>query len=293
MNLEALILVVVKISIVLSVFALGLQATFADAMYLFRRPRQLARAFLSMNVIMPLLALLLVFKFNLDPAVKIALVALSVSPVPPVFPKSALKAGGKENYTVGLLVAFSVLAIVVVPLAMKIFESIGGVPLSMPARSVATMVFSTVLAPLLAGIAVRALAASFAERVARPISISASVLLLLGVLPVLFSATRTVFSLIGNGTLLSLTTFAVVGLIAGYWLGGPEPANRRVLSLATASRHPGIAVAIAHANFPHQKLAVPAVLLYLIVSGILSALFTRFRPQAQIATPEAKKRVAA
>src|SRR5256885_11885732 len=235
MNLQSLILLAVKISIALSVFALGLEAIFADAVYLFRRPRQLARAFLSMNVVMPLLALLLVLNFNLDPAVKIALVALSVSPVPPVFPKSALKAGGKENYTVGLLVAVSVLAIAVVPLAMKIFESIGGVPLSMPARSVANMVFSTILAPLLAGIAVRALAASFAERVARPISISASVLLVLGVLPVLFFATRTVLSLIGNGTLLSLTAFAVVGLIAGYWLGGPEPTKRRGLFFATAS----------------------------------------------------------
>jgi hypothetical protein len=31
--------------------------------------------------------------------------------------------------------------------------------------------------------------------------------------------------------------------------------------------------AIAHANFPEQKLAVPAVFWYLILSGILSALY--------------------
>ena len=38
MNLHSLILLVLKASIFLTVFALGLQATFADATFLFRRP---------------------------------------------------------------------------------------------------------------------------------------------------------------------------------------------------------------------------------------------------------------
>jgi bile acid:Na+ symporter, BASS family len=97
MNLSSLIPLVLKASIFLTVFALGLQATFADATFLFRRPGLLARGFISMSVMMPLLALLLVMTFRLEPEVKIALVALSVSPVPPVFPKKALKAGGEQQ----------------------------------------------------------------------------------------------------------------------------------------------------------------------------------------------------
>jgi BASS family bile acid:Na+ symporter len=46
-----------------------------------------------------------------------------------------------------------------------------------------------------------------------------------------------------------------------------------VLALATASRHPAVAMAIAHANFPQQRLAGAAVFLYLILGGILSALY--------------------
>jgi len=81
-SLGAVVLLVLKISIGLSVFALGLKATFADATFLFRRPGQFARACMSMNTLMPLLAYLLVIRFNLNPAVQIALVALAVSPVP-------------------------------------------------------------------------------------------------------------------------------------------------------------------------------------------------------------------
>jgi BASS family bile acid:Na+ symporter len=64
--------------------------------------------------------------------------------------------------------------------------------------------------------------------------------------------------------------FALVGLAAGHLLGGPDPENRIVLALSTATRHPGIAIAIAAANFPDQKAAPAAVLLYLIVSALVA-----------------------
>jgi BASS family bile acid:Na+ symporter len=291
MNLQSLILLVLKISIALNVFALGLEATLADATHLFRHPRELGRVFLSMNVVMPALALTLVLTFNLHPAVKIALVALAVSPVPPIFPKKALKSGGKGDYTVGLLVATALLAIVVIPITMEIFERISGVPLQMLPGSVAVLVFATILAPLLAGMALRAVAPAFAERVVKPLGILATVLLLMSFLPVLFASMRTILTLVGDGTLLSFAGFALVGYFVGHWLGGPEPENRPVLALATASRHPGIAVAIAHANFPEQKLAMPAILLYLLVSGIVLGVASKLHKKA---TPKAaEKHVAA
>ncbi len=272
MNLTQLILLVLKISIALSVLAVALKATPDDATFLLRHPRQLGAAFFSMNVLMPLFALFVALNFSLNPAVKIALVALSVSPVPPFLPAKALKAGGRENYAIGLLTSMALLAIVVVPVAMKLFERVSGVPLEMPALAVTRLVVSTILAPLLIGICLHAAAPRFAESAAKPTSLVATVLLVLSLIPVLFASSRAMFSLIGNGTILTLAAFAIVGLIVGHLLGGPESESRSVLSLATASRHPGIAAAIAHTNFPNQKLAVPAIALYLIIAAILSAL---------------------
>src|SRR5215510_14521258 len=111
MNLADLILLTIKVSIVLTVFALALKATPQDALYLFRRPRQLMRSVLSMNVVMPVFAAVFIRAFDfLHPAVKIALVALSVSPVPPILPRKELKAGAKASYTIGLLVGAALLA---------------------------------------------------------------------------------------------------------------------------------------------------------------------------------------
>lgn len=273
MNMVAIILLALKASIILSVFAIGLKATFADAIFLFRRPGYLIRALLSMNVLMPLVALAIGEAFDLHPAVKIALVAISVSPIPPILPNKAMKAGGKENYTIGLLVAISALSIFVIPIAMEIFERITGVSLAMQPRLIAVVVLTTILLPLLVGIAIGKIVPTLADRAAKPIGILASALLILSALPLLIGSARTVFSLVGDGTILSLAGFALIGLIVGHLLGGPELDNRSVLALATASRHPAVAIAIAHANFPEQKLAGAAVLWYLILSGMVSALY--------------------
>ena len=151
-----MVLTLLKLSIALSVFAIGLQATLSDATYLFRHPRELVRALVSMYVVMPVVAVALVMTFNLHPAVKIALVTLAVSPVPPIFPKKAVKAGGQDNYSVGLLVATGILAIADVPITIDIFQAIGGVPLQMSLGSIALLVFTSILVPLLAGIVLAA-----------------------------------------------------------------------------------------------------------------------------------------
>jgi bile acid:Na+ symporter, BASS family len=293
LNLQDIVELAIRISIVLNVFAFGLAARLADPVYLFHRPEKLVRAFISMDVVMPVVAIFLVLNFDLDPAIKIALVALSVSPVPALFPKRALWAEGKENYTIGLIFAAAVLAIVVIPLAMVIFERISGRPMSMSVGSVARIVFIMILVPMSLGIAARTSSDSFAQRIRKYVGPLASWLLVLSVLPVVFMEARPIYSLFGNGTLLSLAAFTVVGLIAGYWLGGPEPSHRRVLAFGTAGRHPGLALAIAHGNFPQQKLVVPAVCLYLVISILLSVLFYLFLRKTGGASPVAKEPAAA
>jgi len=57
MTLVTLIVLLLKLSIIISVFAIGLKATFADALYLFRRPADVVRVLLAMNVLMPAFAL--------------------------------------------------------------------------------------------------------------------------------------------------------------------------------------------------------------------------------------------
>jgi BASS family bile acid:Na+ symporter len=269
--MAAWILLALTLGIVGTVFALGLRASFEDATYLLRRPGQLARALLAMNVIVPLCAAAMAAVFHLRPAVELALLALAVSPVPPLLPKRAMKAGGSASYTIGLLVATAVLAVVFVPLAVYLLGRVVGPTLRVAPAKVALVVSLTVLAPLGAGMATRRFKQAFAERIEHPISGVVTAMLAAGAVGALFTTLPVIVSLIGNGTLAAMVALAVVGLAAGHLLGGPDRDDRAVLALTTSSRHPGVAAAIAAASVPEQTaLVIAAALLYLLVNLLVS-----------------------
>src|SRR5262245_11362737 len=140
MDLAALVGLALRASICLVVFSLGLGHTREDALYLFRRPGQLVRSLIAMNVIMPLVAAGLAAPFGLHPAVQVTLVALGVSPVPPILPKKELTAGGRASYAVSLLVTAALLAIVLVPLSLKLLGILFAVEANMPTGIVARIV---------------------------------------------------------------------------------------------------------------------------------------------------------
>ncbi len=282
MNIAALIMLALKASVFLNVFALGLNARPLDATYLFRNPGRLAQSLTSMYLVMPLFAAALAYAFDLHPAVKIALVALAVAPIPPLLPKRAMKVGGESCYTIGLFVAASLLSIIFTPLAIEMIGRFFNTPMRIPLAAIARLVLFTVIVPLGAGMLVRRLAPTFAGRSAKPIAFAAMALLVASVIPVLFIAWPAIESLIGDGTLAAIAAFVLVGLAAGHLLGGPDPEERAVQALSTASRHPGIAMAIASANFPEQKLAPAAILLYLIVSAIVSIPYVAWRKRRHV-----------
>jgi len=271
MTLASLILLSLKISIVLNVFGLGLRTTLAEVTYLVRQPGVLVRSIFSLFAVMPVVAVAMALLFDLKPAVKIALVALAMSPVPPLLPKRQFQAGGHRDYAISLLATASVLATIVVPLILRLVGGIFRLPLQLSPGAVALLMLKALLAPLAVGIVVRLAAPRLSERAAGPIVTSAMVLLLLSVLPVVFTMRGAILSLFGDGTLLAIVAFTVIGLAVGHLLGGPGREHRAVLALSTASRHPGMAAAIAQANFPQQRSALAAIVLFLIVNMIVSA----------------------
>jgi BASS family bile acid:Na+ symporter len=272
MTLQAIIILAAQGSIFLMVLGFGMQATLDDALYLFRNPRLLIRAVLAMFVIMPLFALLIVALFALDQVVEIALVALAVSPIPPVFPAKAFKKGGNKAYTLGLLTAMSLLSIIVIPMAIEIFERVSNRSAKFEFAKVATPILTGIIVPLVLGIIIHRFAPAFAERIGGTISKIGMIFLILAVLPILIVLLPSVWLLVGNGTILVFAAFAVVGITVGYFLGGPDAENRALLAISTASRHPGLALAITAAVAPDPKLAPAAIILYLLVSAIAAGI---------------------
>jgi BASS family bile acid:Na+ symporter len=285
MSPAELITLVLKGSIITLVFALGLRTVWPDVIHLVRHPAQLAKSLLSMNLIMPAVAAIIVLVFSLDPPVSVALIALSLCPTPPILPNKFVKAGGNPSYGVSLMAVCGVLAIVTIPLAVEVIERLFGIPLQMPPVAVAKVVLAVMIAPLVAGMIVGRLAAGLAETLSKWLSRIATVVLLCGVLAIIVASWGAMVELTGGGTLIAVAIFCIAGLLVGHLLGGPDPTDRTVLAIATASRHPGLAIAIAQINFPDQKGLLPIMLIYLLVTAICSAPYVAWRKRVGAALP--------
>jgi BASS family bile acid:Na+ symporter len=239
------------------------------------------------NVIMPLFVLWMAMVFSLRPAVAVALLALALSPVPPFLPLNVSRAGGEASYTVALLAAESVLAIFLIPIGAWLLGEVLATALSVAPGTIAKIVVTGVLLPLTLGILVRRTAPTLASRLARPVGIIAMALLAIAFAVLLVAVWRPITSLIGNGTILSIVVIALVGLGVGHALGGPEAKHRPVLAIATASRHPAVAIAILASTFPNQKLAPAAVVLALLTTAGVGLAYARWAKGH--ATPVARR----
>lgn len=277
MDAVAAVKLLLSASILLLVFALGLQASFADATSLLRnflrRPNWLLRALVSMYVIVPAAALVLALAFDLPPGLRTGLLAMAIAPIPPILPGKQLKFGGDRAYVFGLLVAVSLSSIVVIPLMVLLFDLIFERDTVFGPGSVLQVVGMSILLPLAVGLATRQWLPNLAERIAPWVSRIGTITLFASVLPILVAAWPMIVPLWGQGVLLASIALAVVALAAGHLLGGADPSVRATLAIASAMRHPGVALALVARHAVDEPRGVAVVLLYLLVATVLTTVY--------------------
>jgi BASS family bile acid:Na+ symporter len=269
MTLQQAVVLALQVSILMTVFGFGLRTTVSDVMDLVRRPSLIGRSLVAMFVIMPIVAVALAQAFELRPSVKIALVALAISPIPPLLPGREQKAGGHASYALGLMMIAAVLSIAIVPAEVDMVGRYFMRPFAVSPWAIAGIALKAAVLPLLAGMLLRAVLPGVAARITKPVEIIATVLLVAGFLALLAGTFRAVLSLVGNGSIVAMAAFVVIGLAVGHALGGPSAEHRLVLALSTATRHPAIALAIATANFPDEPYLGATIILYLLVSLLI------------------------
>ena len=117
-----MVLLGLQVSVVTTVFGFALNATWNDLLYLVRRPGLLIRSLLSVFVVMPVRALFAVRWFDFRPTTEIVVIALAISPVPPLLPMKQTKAGGSVSYGLGLMMILALVSIVAIPGILAILD---------------------------------------------------------------------------------------------------------------------------------------------------------------------------
>ena len=287
MDLKQLVILALQMSVLCTVFGFGLKTTTRELSYVIRRPGLLARSLLAVFVVMPVVAVLLSLLFDFAPTVERALIALAVSPLPPLLPQKESTAGGDQDYALGLMAILALMAIAVIPLEILILQRIGGRPLEMVSGAVVRVVLISTLLPLAAGMAVRSFMPGLGARVEKPVAMIAHVLLPLALVLLLGGAAPAILALIGNGgILIAMVAFLGIGLAVGHVLGGPNRDHSVVLALSTACRHPAIALSIAAANFPEERFGA-TILLYVLLGALVAVPYLAWHRRQPRTAPRA------
>ncbi len=273
MNWAAVAKLAFALSLAVLVFGSGLGARFSDVTALLRRPGLLARSLIAVLVLAPALAVALVLLLDVHREVAIAIVALSISPLPPLLPSRGAKAGGRAEFGLGLVLVLALSAVPVILAATAILEAVFGRDYVATPWAITRVLTVSVLAPLVAGMIVARLSPSTAKRLAGPIARVQRWLLPIAMVALLVSAAPQMWSLLGDGTLLAVAIFVVGALAVGHLLGGPDRRDAAVLAFATSCRHPATALALASANFPTTDEHA-AIALYGLVTAVAGGIYT-------------------
>jgi BASS family bile acid:Na+ symporter len=272
MTIDQIINVLVTITLIEMMVAIGLGVTFVDLLGVARNWRLVARAALANYVFVPAVTVGLLLLFGSHSMVAAGFLILAVCPGAPFGPPFTAIAKGNVAAAVGLMVILAGSSAIIAPPLLHyllLFVS-GDEPLSVDTTRIAGTLLVTQLLPLGVGVAVRQWRPLLAKRLQKPANLISKVLNLVsvGFILVVHYDLLTEIRLRGYVGMLALL---LASWAAGWLLGGPDRGIRKAMTLTTSLRNVGVGLVIATGAFAGTP-AVTAALVYGLIEVVGSLL---------------------
>jgi BASS family bile acid:Na+ symporter len=277
--MKELILAIVKValpfSVAASMFAQGLSIVPRQLALVKERPFLMLRPVVVVLLLVPMAVLAIIILLKPSPAVGVGLAILSASPAAPMTLVKVPKKGGSLAFMASLHLSLALLALLTVPISLRLLSKVLGFQAEVGVFAVARVVGMTILLPVCLGILIRFFFPKVADAVGPALARFGGVVLLILVLFVVLIT----YGLLLKMDLRSYFVMAVVVTVSiaiGHWLGPPDVEERTTLAMESAARHPGLAMTIAALNFSPQK-ALPVLVPYLVVVAVVTTIYLAWR----------------
>jgi bile acid:Na+ symporter, BASS family len=271
MSLDQFINVLVMVTLVEMMVAIGLGVTLADLVAVARNGPLLLRAALANYVWVPLATVGLLLLFNPHPMVAVGFLILAVCPGAPFGPPLAAIAKGDVSVAVGLMAVLAGSSAVLAPVLLRPLLGLlsADEPLAIDSTEIAGTLLITQLIPLSIGIALRQWRPAIALGLQRPANLLSTMLNLSALALIVISQFQTLLDIRLRG-LVGMTAALLASWAGGWLLGSRDPQPRKVMTLTTSLRNVGVGLVIANKTFADSP-AVTAVLAYGLY-GVLASL---------------------
>ena len=264
-----LILNFVTITIFSLMLAIGVNLSFAELLYLWRRPVILLRTLLAVVVLVPLVVIFLIRLFDLSSGITTGLALLAAAPGAPLTTKRSQMAGGTFPYSVSLQLTLALLAVLITPITLDIFYvlfdlEIDSVMISQVFQQVARVQFL----PIILGLLIQKFSPKTTSVIGKPLILIANTLFLLLLIILIIPGFRLILQ-IGILPLVVIVMMVVVSLAIGHLLGGSEVDKRSALAIACIARNIGLAMYIAYLSNSQQQV-IPTLVSYMILGALIA-----------------------
>jgi bile acid:Na+ symporter, BASS family len=261
MSLAASEVTLVRALIVVTMFSIGLGVTTREILGAIGRPRLLAGTLVANLLIVPGAAWLLSQALNLPAGIEAGFLLTACSAGAPIAPKLVQIARGDVPTAVGLLFVLAALAVVTVPVTASLILP-AALDVSVPIGPAVRSLLLLLLAPLVAGLAVRQWRSEVAARLGRPATVASNVLFAVAVLVILIHDGRYLPRL-GWRPISAMLVLVAVALAIGAAVAGHGKGDRRAVALSTAERASGLALLIAV-----DRIGDPVAIIAIVALGV-------------------------
>ena len=258
--------VVLPIALAFIMFSLGLGLSISDFTRIFLKPKEFIVGFISQLILLPIVALILVYIWPLSPEIAIGVMILAAAPGGATSNILTSFAKGDVALSISLTAVISILSVITIPLILGISLSILGTNLSSEGISlidIALKMFLIVTIPVLIGMLLKNIISSF-ENLAKKISTFLFFLVLLGAV---LAERENVVAYFAEAGLITLVLNIVMMLLA-YYLSKSFISNvsqQKAITLECGLQNGTLAIVVANVFFDGGAYLIPAATYSLIM----------------------------
>ncbi|MEE8511083.1 MAG: hypothetical protein V3S36_00485 [Acidiferrobacterales bacterium] len=268
------LLVFTGLTVFTLMLTIGVNQSLEQLTSLWQRRAVLIRSLLAVIVLVPILVALLLWMFDLAPAVATGLAVLAAAPGAPLTTKRSQMAGADITYVTSLQLTLALLAVVVAPLALAIFYPLFELTIErVTPFEVASQVVRVTFLPVVIGLLLQRFAPKLVAVIGKPLNVLANVLFLLLMVAVIAAIAMApelrAKLLLGWPAIAAILIMAVAALAIGHLLGGPRPDQRSGLATACIARNIGLALFITGLSEGGAQ-SMPTLLVYMFLGAAVA-----------------------
>ena len=271
--------VVLPLALAFIMFTLGLGLSFADFVKVAKSPKNFLIGIISQLIFLPLVALLIIFVWPLQPELAIGLMLIAAAPGGVTSNILTSFAKGDVALSISLTAVMSLLSVISVPIVLGISigfisdTALGSISLT----GIAISMFLIVTLPVLLGMIFRASLSYLTKRIEKVSKMLSTILFVLVLIGAILAERENLFEYFSQTGLVVLVLNILMMVIAFYWakIFGTGSAQQKAISLECGLQNGTLAIFVGISIFGGGLYIIPAAT-YSVIMYLTSLVFIYF-----------------